>query len=123
MALKIKGMTVELAVKRQTGTDGLNRPVYETEWTTVENVLIGQPETQEVMDELNLSGKRIDYVLAVPKGDQNVWQDTQVRFFGTVFETVGMPIQGIEAMMPLEWHKKVKVMRYEVLTPDGRSRC
>lgn len=113
MVTRLRGTTVELAVKRQVGTDGLNRPVYETDWVTVENVLIGQPESREVMDELNLSGKRIDYMLAIPKGDDHIWQDTQVRFFGMVFETIGMPIQGIEAMMPLEWHKKVKVMRYE----------
>lgn len=109
----IHGIAIELAVKTQTGTDGLNRPIYETAWVTVDNVIIGQPTTQEITDELNLSGKRLDYVLGIPKGDTHIWEDTRVRFFGKVYETIGLPTQGIESMIPLSWNKKVKVMRYE----------
>lgn len=109
----IHGIPIELAVKTQTGTDGFNRPVYETTWETVDNVLIGQPSTEEVTDELNISGKRLDYLLGIPKGDTHDWEDTQVRFFGQVYETIGAPTQGIESMIPLSWNKKVKVMRYE----------
>lgn len=109
----IHGIPIELAVKVQTGTDDFNRPIYGTLWTRVDNVLIGQPSTEEVTDELNLSGKRLDYLLGIPKGDMHNWEDTQVRFFGEVFETIGAPTQGIEDMIPLSWNKKVKVMRYE----------
>lgn len=109
----IHGIPIELAVKVQTGTDSFNRPVYDTEWVTVDNVLIGQPSTEEITDELNLSGKRIDYILGIPKGDTHDWEDTQVRFWGQVYQTIGAPTQGIESMIPLSWNKKVKVMRYE----------
>ena len=109
----IHGIPIELAVKVQTGTDSFNRPVYDTEWVTVDNVLIGQPSTEEVTDELNLSGKRLDYLLGIPKGDTHDWEDTQVRFRGQVYQTIGAPTQGIESMIPLSWNKKVKVMRYE----------
>lgn len=109
----IHGIPIELAVKVQTGTDSFNRPVYDTEWVTVDNVLIGQPSTEEITDELNLSGKRLDYLLGIPKGDTHDWEDTQVRFWGQVYETIGAPTQGIESMIPLSWNKKVKVMRYE----------
>lgn len=109
----IHGITVELAARTQTGTDGLNRPVYETAWVPVNNVLVGQPTTEEITDELNLSGKRLDYLLGIPKGDTHDWEDTLVRFFGQVYETIGAPTQGIEDMIPLSWNKKVKVMRYE----------
>lgn len=109
----IHGILIELAVKVQTGTDSFNRPVYDTEWVTVDNVLIGQPSTEEVTDELNLSGKRLDYLLGIPKGDTHDWEDTQVRFWGQVYQTIGAPTQGIESMIPLSWNKKVKVMRYE----------
>ena len=109
----IHGLPIELAVKVQTGTDGFNRPIYETTWVTVDNVLIGQPTTEEITDELNLSGKRLDYLLGIPKGDTHDWEDTQVRFFGQTYETIGAPTQGIEDMIPLSWNKKVKVMRYE----------
>ncbi len=109
----IHGIPIELAVKVQTGTDSFNRPVYDTEWVTVDNVLIGQPSTEEITDELNLSGKRLDYLLGIPKGDTHDWEDTQVRFWGQVYQTIGAPTQGIEGMIPLSWNKKVKVMRYE----------
>lgn len=109
----IHGIPIELAVKVQTDTDSFNRPVYDTEWVTVDNVLIGQPSTEEVTDELNLSGKRLDYLLGIPKGDTHDWEDTQVRFWGQVYQTIGAPTQGIESMIPLSWNKKVKVMRYE----------
>lgn len=109
----IHGIPIELAVKTQTGTDGFNRPIYGTTWVTVDNVLIGQPSTEEVTDELNLSGKRLDYLLGIPKGDTHDWEDTQVRFWGQVYQTIGAPTQGIESMIPLSWNKKVKVMRYE----------
>ena len=110
---KIHGQTIELAVKVQTGIDDFNRPIYGTLWTQVDNVLIAQPSTEEVTDELNLSGKRLDYLLGIPKGDMHNWEDTQVRFWGQVYETIGTPTQGIEDMIPLSWNKKVKVMRYE----------
>ena len=109
----IHGIPIELAVKVQTGTDSYNRPVYDITWVAVDNVLIGQPSTEEITDELNLSGKRLDYLLGIPKGDTHDWEDTQVRFFGQVYETIGAPTQGIESMIPLSWNKKVKVMRYE----------
>ena len=91
----IHGIPIELAVKTQTGTDGFNRPIYGTTWVTVDNVLIGQPTTEEITDELNLSGKRLDYLLGIPKGDTHNWEDTQVRFFGQTYETIGAPTQGI----------------------------
>lgn len=109
----IHGIPIELAVKVQTGTDGFNRPIYGTTWVTVDNVLVGQPTTEEITDELNLSGKRLDYLLGIPKGDTHDWEDTQVRFWGQIYETIGAPTQGIESMIPLSWNKKVKVMRYE----------
>ncbi len=109
----IHGIPIELAVKTQTGTDGFNRPIYGTTWVAVDNVLIGQPTTEEITDELNLSGKRLDYLLGIPKGDTHDWEDTQVRFWGQIYETIGAPTQGIESMIPLSWNKKVKVMRYE----------
>lgn len=104
--------TITLIKRTQSGTDALGTPVYEEEPEQVDGVLIGEPDTQEVVDEMTLSGKRIAYVLAIPKGDEHIWEDTFVEFWGGRYRTVGSPTQGIEANIPLCWNKKVKVERY-----------
>lgn len=113
MITMIKGIPVLLTVKKQTGTDDFNRPIYSETTETVENVLVGSPSADEVINEMNLSGKRIAYTLAIPKGDSHDWTDTLVEFWGMKFRTVGIPVQGIEDNIPLDWNKKVQVERYE----------
>ena len=109
----MRGVTIILYDKVQTGVDAFNRPVYEDVATTVDNVLIGEPTTEDVINELNLTGKHLAYTLAIPKGDMHEWNDRKVEFFGEVFHTYGEPTQGIEHLIPLSWNKKVKVERYE----------
>lgn len=113
MKLSIKGIPVKLSVRTQTGVDDFNRPTYEVSQEVVENVLVGEPSAEDVVNELNLSGKRIAYVLAIPKGDTHTWENTEVEFWGMTFKTVGIPTQGIDDNIPLQWNKKVKVERYE----------
>lgn len=111
--MALKGITVKLTVKTQTGIDDFKIPVFSEQEVDVDNVLIGEPSTEEIVDEMNLSGKRIAYILGIPKGDTHSWKDTTVTFWGMKFRTIGMPTQGIEDMIPLQWNKKVKVERYE----------
>jgi hypothetical protein len=108
----MRGVTIILYDKVQIGIDDFNRPVYQDVPRTIENVLIGEPTTDQVIDELNLSGKRLAYTLAIPKGDNHEWTDRKVEFFGEVFRTFGRPTQGIDHLIPLDWNKKVKVERY-----------
>lgn len=109
----MRGVTITLYNKVQTGVDAFNRPVYEDVATTIDNVLIGEPTTEDIINELNLTGKHLAYTLAIPKGDTHEWNDRKVKFFGEVFRTYGEPTQGIEHLIPLSWNKKVKVERYE----------
>lgn len=108
----MRGVTIILYDKVQIGIDDFNRPVYQDVPRNIENVLIGEPTTDQVIDELNLSGKRLAYTLAIPKGDNHEWTDRKVEFFGEVFRTFGRPTQGIDHLIPLDWNKKVKVERY-----------
>lgn len=108
----IKGITVKLAVRTQVGVDSFNNPIYEDNYIDVDNVLVGEPGTNDIVDTLNLYGKRLAYTLAIPKGDTNDWTDTFVQFFGQTFRTFGLPIEGIEENIPLSWNKKVKVEKY-----------
>ena len=106
-------MTVTLWNKTQTGIDGFGNPVYTWESKTVDNVLVGQPTAEERINELNLTGRMIAYTLGIPKGNEDDWENQIVEFFGHRFRTFGIPEQGIEANIPLSWHKKVKCERYE----------
>ena len=77
---------------------------YENGTQTVSNVLIGEPQTVSFCDTTVPA-----YILAIPKGDAHIWTDRVVEFFGQKFRTVGYPERGIEDMMPLQWHQKVRV--------------
>jgi len=110
---RLHGVTITLFERTQSGTDPFNRPVYTETAVPVENVLIGEPSTQDIVDVLNLTGKKLAYTLAIPKGDAHEWTNRTVEFFGERFRTIGEPTQGIEGLIPLEWNKKVKVERYE----------
>lgn len=116
MMSAIKGIPITIYTRRQTGVDGFGRPQYTEVAETVDNVLVGSPTTEDITNELNLSGKRIAYVLAIPKGDKHDWSNVTVGFFGSRYRTIGLPMMGIEEMIPLAWHKKVKVERYNAET-------
>ena len=109
----IKGITVALLEKRQVGVDGFNNPVYEYEKTYVENVLVAPATSNDVVTSLDLTGKRAEYTMAIPKGDTNDWRDRIVEFFDHRWKTFGFPIEGIEVNIPLDWNKKVMVELYE----------
>lgn len=109
----MNGIDIILYDKVQTGVDPFNRPVYEDVAETVSNVLVGEPTSDERLDVLNLTGKHVAYTLAIPKGDEHIWTDRKVCFFGQTFRVIGEPTQGIDHLIPLCWNKKIKVERYE----------
>ena len=51
----IKGITITLYERTQTGTDDFNKPVYSENPVTVDNVLVSPVSSQEVIDTLNLT--------------------------------------------------------------------
>lgn len=111
----IKGIPIKIIIKTETGTDWTNAPIYEETEEIVENVLVGEPTTDDVISTLNLHGKRVAYMLAIPKGDDHNWTDTEVILpppFDGRYRTIGEATAGIEENIPLMWNKKVKVERY-----------
>lgn len=112
MAL-IKGITIQLFELEKTDTDPFGAPIYSEKPTDVDNVLIKPVSSEDAVDDLDLTGKKIVYELCIPKGDQHIWTNRKVRFYGETFETVGIPTELIESMVPLDWNKKIKVALYE----------
>ena len=109
---KIKGITVKLYERQQTGEDDFKAPIYEETAVEVQNVLVSPSSSNEIVEQLNLHGKMAVYTLAIPKGDTHNWENTTVEFFGEKWHTIGLPIEGIESLIPLDWNKKVTVERY-----------
>lgn len=110
---RIKGITVTLISKKEVGRDPFNKPIYEDVEIEVDNVLVSPTKSEEVLNQQNLTGRTAAYTLAIPKGDTNVWENQEVRFFGERWRVFGIPLQGIDELIPLDWNKKVMVERYE----------
>ncbi len=109
----IKGITVTLINKKEVGRDPFNKPIYKNEPVEVENVLVSPSSTDDIVNQLELTGKKAVYTLAIPKDDEHEWEDAEVIFFDERWRTFGFVTQGIDHLIPLDWNKKVMVERYE----------
>lgn len=109
---KIKGITVTLINKQETGKDPFDAPIYRDTPIEVDNVLVSPTSTDDVVNQLDISKKAV-YTLAIPKNDKNNWEDAEVIFFGKRWRAFGFVTQGIDHLIPLDWNKKVMVERYE----------
>ena len=110
---KIHGIPITLIDKQLVSKDPFGSPVVKDVEITIDNVLVAPATTEDVTNQMSLTGKKISYTIGIPKGDAHDWEEKEVRFFGKRWRTVGIPLEGIESMMPLEWNKKVMVERYE----------
>lgn len=110
---KIKGIQITLINKVEVGKDPFGTPIFEDKEVFVNNVLISPTSSDDVISQLNLTGRKAVYTIAIPKGDTNIWENQEVRFFGQRWRVFGKPLEGLEHLIPLEWNKKVTVEVYE----------
>lgn len=110
---KIKGIDVILVEEREIGRDPFNAAIYQETEVLVSNVLIAPASSDDTINSTNLYGKKAVYILGIPKGDGHDWENKKIKFFGQTFKSFGKVTQGIEAMIPLDWNKKVQVESYE----------
>lgn len=112
----MKGRTVYLYDKIQTGTDPFGAPEYKEIKTKVENVLIGRPTTNQIVDSQDIQGKRGRFMLGIPKADNHVWEDRRVEFelFGRRYEckTVGFANVGQSELIPGSWKGCIEAEYY-----------
>ncbi|MBQ1569549.1 MAG: hypothetical protein IIZ78_18240 [Clostridiales bacterium] len=116
---RLKGITVTLYTETITGYDSLGNPVIETKEESVDNVLVGEPSTDDITTSLSMYGKQISFMLGIPKGDTHDWMDKEVSWtdaYGITrkVKTFGYPITGIEENLPpqIPWHMKVRCEAY-----------
>ena len=113
MATFLKGIDVVLHTRKATGEDPTGAKIYEETDVTVSNVLVGTPSQADILYATNMESRKVSYSLGIPKGDTNTWEGASVTFFGERFKVIGHPTEGIEAMIPLDWNKRVLVERIE----------
>lgn len=109
----IKGITIYLKETSDGGTDPFGMPVEgKTTLIPIDDVLVGEPSTDDVTSALSLYGKKVSYTIAIPKGDTHDWINKEVVLpepFAGTYRTVGIPTAGIETNIPLRWNKKVRL--------------
>lgn len=76
-------------------------------------MLIAPSSSEALTEDVNLDGRRATYTLAIPKGDTHTWENQRVRFWGEIWRVTGIPVKGIDEMIPLSWNMKVTVERCE----------
>ena len=103
----------------QTGVDKFNAPIYSETSETVANVLVTPVTAEAVVNDLQLYGHRAAYELCIPKGDAHDWTGCRVDFFGQSWRVYTPVEEWIEAMVPLDWNKKVRVERYDQESPGS----
>ena len=111
---RIKGETVQLISFKTTGKkDPFGKEIKTEVPISIDNVLIAPVSADDIVNNLELYGKKAVYVLAIPKHDENRWEDCVVEFWGERFKVFGKPLKGMDSLIPLDWNKKVMVERYE----------
>ena len=107
----LKGITIQLSVKELMGSDPFGMRTEKETLVDIPGCLVGQPSSDDITQTMEMYGKKIAYVVGVPKGDNHTWEDTDVIIWGERFHTIGFPETGIQENIPLAWGKNVKVER------------
>lgn len=114
----MRGLTVTLYDLVPTGTeDEFGVPIYTESPVNVQDVLVGEPTTDDIASSTALYQKQIRFMLGIPKGDNHDWMDKKVSWtdaYGRTItcKTFGFPITGVEANIPTRWHMKVRCEDY-----------
>lgn len=111
MAL-LKGQTIILFERHQTGVDGFNAPIFEETAVVVDNILICPASAEDVTDNLQLHGRHAIYELLIPKEDTNQWENREVSFLGKRWKTFGPLLEWPAGLTPGPWNRKIKVEWY-----------
>lgn len=108
----MKGTTVQLQIDSIPVVDEFGTEIESQTFVDVEDVLVGQPSTDDYTSSVNLYGKHIAYMLGIPKGDQHDWKNKIVIIWGKKFRTFGDTMTGESENIPLRWGQNVRVEAY-----------
>lgn len=109
----IHGQTILIHNKTLTGQDPFGKDIFTETIESVDNVICEPASNDAIVTEWQMTGKKVAYILHIPKGDTHDWKDTIVDFNGESWKTYGDCLEWDASQTPLDWNKKVKVERYE----------
>lgn len=111
----LSGIPVTLYTKTVTGRDAFGRDIVTESPVTVENVLVQplQRTTDVPTEETNITGEKTSYILGIPKTDAHDWKNSRVEFFGETWRTESGEWQGIDALIPGDWNRKIVCRKYD----------
>ena len=108
----MQGTEVLLSVDIVEGVDDFGAPIIREEFESIQDCLVGSPTTDDITDALNLYGKKVVYIIGIPKGDTHDWENRTVIIWGEKYKTFGFAVTGIQENIPLRWGRNIKVERY-----------
>lgn len=111
--MRLKGIIIKLIEKEKIGVDEFGHSIYGEYKCFIDDVLVAPVQATELVADANVNTSKTIYNLAIPKGDSHNWKNADVEFFGKRWHVIGLPIEGIEELIPLRWNKKVTVELYE----------
>ena len=108
----MRGMTIQLVEQTTEGYDAFGAPIVISEsLIDVDDVLVGQPTTDDITTSVSLYGKKCVYALGIPRTDENEWADREVIIYGKRYRTIGDALRGIDANVPTRWNRTIMVER------------
>ena len=105
----ISGQTVTLYERTESGADDFGAPLFTETPVEIADVIVSPASGPEIVDTMNLYGKKAVLSLHIPKGDTHAWRNCNVDIGGTMYHVIGEPIEYMEHMVPLDWNKTVQV--------------
>lgn len=105
--------TIKVKIRTQTGTDKLNRPIYEEAWEDVSGCVVGSPSSEDIESEMNLSGKRIAYEILLPSDDSHTWPGASVMIKDKEYRVIGDVRESFISFSHIPCNKLISVEAYE----------
>lgn len=111
----MRGETVSVEYKTESGRDRYNSPIYETAIKEVNNVLVAPGDVDQATQTLNRpEGVDVQYTLYFPKTyDGEMLERQRIFVRGKWLRVIGYPDRFDDINCPTEWNMVVKVSDYD----------
>lgn len=104
--------TIQIKIRTQVGVDELNRPIYKETWEEIAGCVVGSPSSEDIENEINLSGKRIAYEIFLPNKDTHTWTGASVKIKDKEYRVIGDVKESFVRFSHIPCNKLISVEAY-----------